>query len=138
MYFLGVWDKWIDNWYETRETFFLREIPLYPVRVIVFNLIYRNISSLMYGKGITRHSREEILSLIADGVKTMSVLVGEKGLFDGKPCAVNAFLFGMLVSFLEGPETNKAFHGEISKYPNLKRWTESMNEKYFPERKPNC
>jgi hypothetical protein len=93
---------------------------------------------MLYGKGITRHSRDEVLSLIADGVKTMSVLVGEKGLFDGKPCAVNAFLFGILVSFLEGRETNKAFHREISKYPNLKRWAESMNEKYFPERKLNC
>ena len=38
--FLGVWDKWIDNCYETRENFFSKNIPFYPMRAIIFNIIY--------------------------------------------------------------------------------------------------
>lgn len=78
MYFLLLWDEWIDNWYETREHFFAEAIPFYPLRVVIFNFIYRGISSTLYGKGITRHSRDEILSFIADGARTMSVLVEKR------------------------------------------------------------
>ena len=105
------------------------------MRVIIFNIIWRKMSSMLYGKGITRHSREEIISFIAEGAKTVSVLFGEKGLFDGKPCSVNAFALGLLIAVYDMPELNKAFYEEFSKYPNLRRLAESMVATYFPERK---
>jgi len=135
LYFLTVWDRWIDNWYVTRETFFRQYIPFWPLRVVVFNFIYRNIASTLYGNGTMRHSREEILGMIEEGYKTLSVLVGEKGLFDGKPCAVNAYLGGLMVSVMDGKEVTVNSYREISKYPNLKKWTEEWAAKYFPERK---
>src|SRR5579859_4215170 len=90
VYFLLIWDRWIDNWYTTRETFFSEAIPLLPLRVIIFNLIYRKLAAMLYTKGITRHSKKEIQGFIAEQAKAMSVLVGETGLFEGKKCAVNA------------------------------------------------
>ena len=135
IYFLLVWDRWIDNWYETREKYFTKDIPFYPIRVIIFNIIWRKLSLTLYWKGITRHSREEIISFIAESAKVLSEFVGEKGLFDGKPCSVNAIVSGLLISVYELPELNKTSYEEFSKYPNLRRWTESMVAKYFPERK---
>lgn len=135
VYFLLMWDKWIDNWYTTRESFFAQSIPIYPLRVIVFNIIYRRISSMLYTKGITRHSKGEIQGFIAESARAMSVLVGDKGLFDGKKCSVSAFMLGLLVSIYEWPELNTSWIPEVEKYPNLKRWMERMVKEYFPERK---
>ena len=139
VYFLMIWDKWIDNWYDCRETFFARAVPFYPARVVIFNfVVYRNISSMLHAKGITRHSKPEIVSFIAEAAKAMSVLVGEKGMFNGKPCAVNAFMMGILIAIYDWPQLNKAWAPEIAKYPNLRRWTENMISTYFPERKLRC
>jgi hypothetical protein len=130
-----VWERWIDNWYLTRETMFKPAVPLYPLRVVVFNLIYRNLSGMLYGKGLTRHSRDEIVGFIAEAVKTMSVLVGDKGMIKGKECSVNAFFIGFLIVLFESEEINPVLCGEIRKYPNLVKYRETMARKYFPERK---
>ena len=74
------------------------------------------------------------MGFIAEAVKAMSVLVGEKGMFEGKKCSVNAFMMGILVSVYEWPELNRSWLPEVEKYPNLKRWMEGMVKEYFPER----
>lgn len=130
-----VWERWVDNWYVTREKFFKSAIPIWPLRVVVFNLIYRNVSGTLYSMGLTRHSRDEIVGYIAEAVKTMSVLVGEKGLIEGKECSANAFLIGFLIAVFEFPDQAPVLCGEISKYSNLMSFRETMAEKYFPERK---
>jgi hypothetical protein len=130
-----IWDKWIDNWYPTRESFFAKSIPIYPLRVVVFNIVYRKLASMLYTKGITRHSKEEIQGFIAESAKGMSVLVGERGLFDGKKCSANAFMMAILISIYEWPELNTSWFHEVDKYPNLKTWMEKMVKEYFPERK---
>jgi len=129
-----IWDKWIDNWYASRESFFADLVPFYPARVVIFNLVYRKLASMLYTMGITRHSKEDILGFIAEAVKAMSVLVGERGMFEGKKCSVNAFMMGILVSVYEWPELNRSWLPEVEKYPNLKRWMEGMVKEYFPER----
>ena len=129
-----IWDKWIDNWYATRESFFADAIPFYPARVVIFNLVYRKLAGMLYTKGITRHSKEDIQGLIAEAAKAMSVLVGERGMFEGKKCSVNAFMMGILISIYEWPELNKSWIPEVEKYPNLKRWMEGMVAEYFPDR----
>jgi hypothetical protein len=130
-----VWERWVDNWYITREKFLKSAIPIWPLRVVVFNLIYRNVAGTLYGKGLTRHSRDEIVGFITEAAKTMSVLVGEKGLIKGKECSVNAFLIGLLIAVFEFSDLSPVLCGEISKYPNLMSYRETMAEKYFPDRK---
>jgi glutathione S-transferase len=135
VYFLVIWEKWIDQWYKTREAFFGKVIPLYPMRVLVFTFIYRDLNKMLYSMGIARHSKEDILSFIADAIKAISVLVGDTGLFGGRACSANAYLFGLLVAIIQMPDLCPVFNAEVAKYPNLRRWTESWVERYFPERK---
>ena len=89
---------------------------------------------MLYGMGITRHSKEDIISFIAEASKAMSVIVGEKGFLDGRVCSANAILFGMLVGIQEAGEMTPTWNAEIGKYPNLMKWVEDMKIKYFPER----
>jgi hypothetical protein len=134
VYFLMLWDRFIDNWYETREGLVAEALPIYPVRVILFKILYRRYTTTLRNKGILRRSREDNVATIAEAVKTMSVLVGERGMFDGKPCSVTAFIFGILIAMYEWPKLNKAWTAELVKYPNLKSWTEGMVARYYPER----
>ena len=92
-------------------------------------------SGTLYGNGLLRHSRDEIVGFITEAVKTLSVLVGEKGLIEGKECSVNAFLIGFLIAVFEFPDLCPVLCGEISKYPNLMSYRETIAEKYFPDRK---
>jgi len=79
-------------------------------------------------------SKEDIVAIIAEAVKTLSVLVGDTGMFEGKPCSVSAFLFGILVVMYEWPKLNKAWTAELVRYPNLRNWIERMIARYYPER----
>ena len=125
----------MDNWYLTREKFLKSAIPIWPLRVVIFNFIYRNVSGTLYGNGLLRHSRDEIVGFITEAVTTLSVLVGKKGLIEGKECSVNPFLIGFLIAVFEFPDLCPVLCGEISKYPNLMSYRETMAEKYFPDRK---
>ena len=89
---------------------------------------------MLYGMGITRHSKEEIVSFISEAAKAMSVLVGKTGFFDGRVCSANATLFGVLVGIQEAGKMTSTWNIEIAKYPNLVEWVEDMKKKYFPER----
>jgi len=134
IYFLWVWEKYIDNWKVTRESIFRQFFPFYPFRVAVYFIVYRNISATLYGKGITRHSREDIVEFIKEATKALNELVGKEGFFEGRDCSSNATLFGMLVAIQEAGNMTPIWNGEMSKYPNLIDWTNYMKRKYFPER----
>ena len=89
----------------------------------------------LYLQGVARHSKAEILSFIEEAVKSLSVLVGDKGFLEGRANGANACLFGLLVSVFNGPEMSAHWYKEVIKYPNLRKFTVEMAEKYFPERK---
>jgi hypothetical protein len=82
-----------------------------------------------------RHSREEIVGFIEEATKGMGDLVGESGMFEGRECSSNAFLFGLLVALTQTTDLCPIWNLEIGKYPNLRKWMESWVVKYFPERK---
>jgi hypothetical protein len=134
LYFLMLWDRFIDNWYETREGLVAEALPFYPIRVVLFKILYRRYATTLRNKGILGKSRENVVAIITEAVKTLSVLVGDTGMFDRKPCSVSAFLFGILVAMYEWPKLNKAWTAELIKYPNLRSWTEGMVARYYPER----
>jgi hypothetical protein len=135
LYFLMLWDRFIDNWYETREGLVAETfLPFYPIRVVLFKILYRRYASILRNKGILSKSKEDLVAIIAEAVKTLSVLVGDTGMFEGKPWSLSAFLFGILVAMYEWPKLNKAWTAELVKYPNLRSWTECMMARYYPDR----
>ena len=135
VYFLWCWEKYVDNWRLTRDTFFPQFIPFYPVRILVCHIVYKNFQSMFYAMGITRFPREMILEFIAEEAKTLATLIGDSGVFKGRKCGLAAMAFGMLVGIREAGEMTPIWNREVEKYPNLVRWLEEMREQYFPERK---
>jgi len=88
----------------------------------------------LHCQGVTRHSKVEILSFISDAAKHLSVLCGEHGLLGGRATTANACLLGHLITVYNGPTMSSNWYREISKYPNLRTWTDGMIAKYFGER----
>lgn len=136
-YFLLIWDRYIQNPKATREGFFRGALPpRYRLFTkILFNHVQKYIKKTLHLQGILRHSKEEILTAIGEAVKSISVLVGEKGFLDGKGRSANACLLGLLVTIYEGPTMSANWHKEVQKYPNLRAWMDKTIAEYFPERK---
>ena len=109
-------------------------IPFTPLRVIVYHFVYKSFSSMFYNMGITRHPREQILRFIREAAETLAVLVGDRGVFAGKKCGLQAVVFGILVGIREAREMTPVWGEEVGKYPNLTRWVEEKSREYFSER----
>ena len=89
---------------------------------------------MFYNMGITRYPREQILRFIREAAETLAVLVGDRGVFAGKKCGLQAVVFGILVGIREAREMTPVWGEEVGKYPNLTRWVEEKSREYFPER----
>ena len=105
-----------------------------PFTGLIFLHIRRYIKKTLHCQGVSRHSKAEILTFIADAAKNLSVLCGEHGFLDGRAATANACLLGLLITIYNGPTMSPNWHREISKYPNLRTWTDGMIAKYFGER----
>ena len=136
-YFLLLWDRYIDNPKAVKDGFFRNALPprYRPFTGLIFTKVRRQLKKSLHLQGVSRHSREEILSFIEEAAKSISVLVGEKGLLEGRAASANACLLGLFVTIYNGPTMSPNWYREIGKYPNLRPWTEDMIAKYFPERK---
>jgi hypothetical protein len=135
-YFLLLWDRYIENHKATKEGFFRKALPpMYrPFTGLIFSRIRRYMKKTLHCQGVLRHSKTEILSFISEAAKHLSVLCGERGFLDGRASVANACLLGLLITIYNGPSMSPNWYREISKYPNLRTWTEGMIGKYFAER----
>ena len=121
----------------TKEGFFRNALPrrYRPVTGLLYKRVLRYLKKTLHGQGVLRHTKDEIVWFIEKAAKSMSVLVGEKGLLEGRAASANACLFGLFITIYNGPKMSSNWYREITKYPNLRVWTEGMIEKHFPERK---
>jgi len=94
--------------------------------------VYRDFKKMLYGMGITRFERAQILEFIEQAAGTLATLVG--GGFGERRSMVDATVFGFLVAINEAGEMTPVWGREIAKYPELMRWLEEMGKEYFPER----
>jgi glutathione S-transferase len=136
-YFLLLWDRYVENPRAVKEGFFRNALPprYRPFTGILFVKVRGYIKKSLHLQGVSRHTKEEIISFIEEAARSLSVLVGEKGLLEGRAMSANAYAFGLLVTVYNGPQMCSHWFKELQKYPNLRAWTERMAEKYFPGRK---
>lgn len=68
-------------------------------------------AALLCGQGIARHSEAEIMELLADGLASLSVLLGGQKFFLGSaPCAADASAFGFLDKCAPSRQLPSAMH----------------------------
>ncbi|KAE8149440.1 hypothetical protein BDV25DRAFT_167867 [Aspergillus avenaceus] len=142
LYFLGMYEKWVLNYYTMRDTL-LAAVP-WPIRVLIGLRIYSKVKRTMQGQGTLLLSDEEIdesrrkiwETLNAALVESRSKYAGAEGPFwvsgGEAPTEVDAVLFGFIVSGLicyAAPETQKI----IRSFPTLVDYARRIHERYFPD-----
>lgn len=110
IYFFGMREKWCDN-YITMRSAVLAALP-WPMQVIVGLIIYRGISSTLYGQGVGRYTEEEIMGMKRQGWAHINALLtearrvsqGRDGPFwvlgGDEPTEADATIFGFVASSL--------------------------------------
>jgi glutathione S-transferase len=136
-HWLRIWDLWILNFYKTRPFLLgVAGMTSYPLQVMVGWYAYRRNKTMLYEQGVGRHSEEDIKGFIAEAAGLMATFINEEPrLADvGRPCLVQASLFGLLLSLYRARSCSTAWKAELDKRPELERWTRKMAQKYYPER----
>ncbi|GAB7359462.1 hypothetical protein MBLNU230_g6109t1 [Neophaeotheca triangularis] len=143
LYFLSLYERWIENYYTQRDQVLWR-LP-YPVKVVVGLVIYRSMVSTLYGQGTGRHSDEERRAFSKEIWESLEEMLKQRfaestvardepvWCLGGKqPTDADAALFGFIVSSLvaeSGPATAEIVRG----LPSVLDYASRIHERYFPD-----
>ena len=131
LYWAAFYFRWVDetNWQIVKETFF-NDVPM-PMRLVVPTLVRRSAIRDLYGQGMGRHSREEVLTLGQANIRAMSDFLSDQPYMMGQaPTSLDAVTYGMMANIalasIESPLKDYALG-----FDNLMAHTERMRDRYW-------
>ncbi|XP_070541195.1 failed axon connections homolog [Ptychodera flava] len=104
-------------------------------KYLLFPIVWRNHSKLVYGHGIGRHTDRELFSVVQKDLRAISTFLGDKKfLFGDEPCEYDCAIFGQLAQLLwcpfPGSPQQILIKGELK---NLEKYCHSMKERCWPD-----
>lgn len=130
LYFIGVWNRWIDpdGWRATEPALFGFLPP--GVRQVVPPLVRRRVRRDLVGQGLGRHSQAEQYAMGRADLAAVSTLLGERRFFFAdRPSTTDAIAYGCLANLLLVPvETELKRIG--ASFLNLVAWTQAMDRRF--------
>jgi glutathione S-transferase len=133
LYFVLLYMRWVDapGWEITRKTFF-GAMPA-MVRAFLPGMIHKNMKKMLYGQGVARHSREEIIALGKADLEALAQILSDKPYFLGQePTSIDAIAYAFLAQLLYTP-----FQDELVAYAktlqNIVAFTDRMRDRYYPK-----
>jgi len=105
-----------------------------PVRPIVKAVMRRMNAKRLHGHGIGRHLPARIAELAIHDVNALAAILSDKPfLMGGKPCAADAFVFGIVTSILT-PPLDSPLRAAMLRQANLVAYRDRITDKYFSQR----
>ncbi|MFS2126668.1 glutathione S-transferase C-terminal domain-containing protein [Pseudomonas sp. Pseusp97] len=110
---LLIYFRWLDEQgFRQVKDVMLRSVPA-PLRPVVGAMLQRKIRGDLKGRGLLRHSREELLGFARDDLEALDGMLGDLPYFGGaQPCSADAATYGVLanlvLSTLETPLNDMA------------------------------
>ena len=132
LYFAMLDMRWVDetNFNEGLGRHMFGPVPA-PVRSMVKSMLRRMNARRLHGHGIGRHARSDIAELAIRDVEALATILGEKPFLMGaKPCAADAFVFGIVTSILT-PPLNSPIRGAMQWHANLVDYRDRITSQYF-------
>src|SRR5216683_2254223 len=84
-----------------------------------------------FNEGLGRHARSDIAELAIRDVEALATILGGKPFLMGeKPCAADAFVFGIVTSILT-PPLNSPIRGAMQRHANLVAYCDRITRQYF-------
>jgi len=131
LYWCLVYSRWIldDTWPLVKEAFF-GGLP-WPVKVIVPSLIQKKVRENLFGQGIGRHTKEEILAISDKSFAALSTLLADKDYFFGdKPSSFDATVYSILCQFVS-VDCDNEFNDKARTYGNLVQFCQRIEQAYY-------
>ncbi len=133
LYWALVDARWFDeaNFAKGPKNFF-RKIPA-PVRPLMVALIRRQLKRTLYGQGMGRHTRAEIVTLGTRSIAAIAEFLGPKPFFMGsEPAGADATMFAFVAGAL-CPHFDTPLCTAAQRHENLRRYVGRMTARYYPE-----
>ncbi len=131
LYWCLVYSRWVldDTWPLVKEAFF-GGLP-WPIKVIVPSIIQKKVRKNLYGQGIGRHTKDEILAITDKSFASLSTLLGSKDYFFGnKPSSFDATVYSILCQFIS-VDCNNEFNEKARSYLNLVQFCQRIEQAYY-------
>lgn len=133
LYWALVDARWFDepNFAKGPREFF-RKIPT-PVRPLLIAFIRRQLKRTLYGQGMGRHNRAEIVALGTRSIVAIAEFLGTKPFFMGsEPTGVDATIFAFVAGTL-CPQFDTPLRTAAECHNNLRRYIGRMTARYYPD-----
>jgi glutathione S-transferase len=102
-----------------------------PARPIVKSILRRMNAKRLHGHGIGRHARSQIAEFATRDVQALAAVLGDKPFLMGdKPCAADAFVFGIVTSILT-PPLQSPVRTAMQQHSNLVAYRDRIMGQYF-------
>jgi glutathione S-transferase len=131
LYWALVDARWFDepNFAKGPREFF-RKIPA-PVRPLLIAFIRRQLKRTLYGQGMGRHNRAEIVALGTRSIVAIAEFLGTKPFFMGsEPTGVDATIFAFVAGTL-CPQFDTPLRTAAECHNNLRRYVGRMTARYY-------
>ncbi|MEM8690149.1 MAG: glutathione S-transferase C-terminal domain-containing protein [Pseudomonadota bacterium] len=132
LYWIIVDARWMDDAnFNKGPKMFFNEIPA-PVRSFVVWMVRKEVRRNLWGHGLGRHKREELVRLAEKDFAALSNILGDKPyLLGDRPCGYDASLYGFIASTLVPVFTHPVIDA-VKQHPNLVAYRKRMRALYFP------
>ncbi len=102
-----------------------------PARPIVKSVLRRTNAKRLHGHGIGRHPRQQIAELATRDVEALAAILGNKQFLMGdRPCATDAFVFGIITAILT-PPLKSPIRVAMERHANLVGYRDRITSQYF-------
>lgn len=133
LYWVAFYFRWVDekNWQIVKNIFF-EDVPM-PLRLVIPSVVRRSAMRDLYGQGIGRHSREEVLALGQENIRALSDFLSDQPYMMGaEPTSIDAIGYGMLVNIVKA-EIETPLKDYVLGFENLVAYCDRMGDRYWTE-----
>jgi glutathione S-transferase len=103
-----------------------------PLRPLAKVMLRRANAARLYGHGLGRHAKADIVMLATRDIDALASLIGDKPYLMGdKPCAADAFAFAIVTSILT-PPLDGALRAAMAGHANLVAYRDRLTREFFP------
>jgi glutathione S-transferase len=133
LYWALVEARWLDETNFTKgPREFFRKIPA-PVRPLLIAFIRRQLKRTLYGQGMGRHNRAEIVALGTRSIVAIAEFLGTKPFFMGsEPTGIDATIFAFVAGTL-CPHFDTPLRTAAECHDNLRRYIGRITARYYPD-----
>ena len=136
LYWVAFYFRWVDekNWKVIKDTFFT-DLP-FPLRLIAPSVARSKAMRDLYGQGIGRHSRNEVLDLGCENIRAISDFLSDQPyLLGNEPTSLDATGYGTLINII-GASLDSPLKSYTLGFNNLVEYCDRMHARYWSDAIP--